>query len=157
MQKLIESRAHISRDGKFRYWLLRRWDETKPLLASIGANPSTADASVNDHTIRKDIGLASRAGYGALLKLNISAYRSTQPGQFEIGPLNRAVDLLWYAHCAKAYRIVATWGKLGAYWPEECQDIINIFPDLWCYGHNKDGSPTHTRMISYKTEMEIFK
>lgn len=52
MRELIKSDAFFSPCRKYRYWLLRIWDETLPLMANIGANPSTADENVDDPTIR---------------------------------------------------------------------------------------------------------
>lgn len=56
--------AVLSADGKFRYSLTRSWAaEGAPLLPMcfVMHNPSTADAAVDDPTIRKCIGFAQRA------------------------------------------------------------------------------------------------
>jgi hypothetical protein len=50
----IEKRgAEFSPCGKYRYALWRIWDFKKPLAMFIGLNPSTADASKDDPTIKR--------------------------------------------------------------------------------------------------------
>lgn len=54
----MESDALISQCGQYRYWLTRIWDETIRPLPIIMLNPSTADASIDDPTIRRCISFA---------------------------------------------------------------------------------------------------
>jgi hypothetical protein len=75
----VRTSAYFSPDRKYRYWLLRVWDDSKPILCVIGVNPSTADETLDDPTIRRVIGFAKRLGYGGALMLNVGAYRSTDP------------------------------------------------------------------------------
>jgi hypothetical protein len=49
------------------------------MICFIGLNPSTADAEVNDPTIRRCIGFAHDWGFGGLLMLNLFAFRATDP------------------------------------------------------------------------------
>ena len=60
-------KAYLDENRVYRYWLLRRWDETKPMLGIIGVNPSTADEEIDDQTIRKDIGFCKRLGFGGFV------------------------------------------------------------------------------------------
>lgn len=69
--------ALISDCGRYRYWLTRQWDARLGPLTFIGLNPSTADATQDDPTIRKCIGFATRLGFGAIWMLNLYAYRAT--------------------------------------------------------------------------------
>jgi hypothetical protein len=71
--------ASFSEDMAHRYSLLIRWDDSLPLLASIGLNPSTADEFKNDPTVARDVKRAATIGFGSLLKLNLFAYKSTDP------------------------------------------------------------------------------
>ena len=58
------SGAIISACGQYRYHLWRRWDELLPTMVWVMLNPSTADATEDDPTIRRCIGFAKREGCG---------------------------------------------------------------------------------------------
>ncbi len=70
--------AIISDDGSFRYELRRQWAES-PLLGWVMCNPSTADANVDDPTIRRCMRFADQWGYGGIVVRNVYAFRATNP------------------------------------------------------------------------------
>lgn len=61
----------------WRYRLERVWDTALPRAAFILLNPSTADETNDDPTIRHCIGYAKTWGMGGLVLGNIFAYRAT--------------------------------------------------------------------------------
>lgn len=69
--------AILSACGTYRYHLWRLWDKALPVMVFVMQNPSTADASHDDPTIRKCIGFAKRHGYGGISVRNIFALRAT--------------------------------------------------------------------------------
>ncbi len=71
--------AVISQCEKYRYTLYRAWDKSKPKVMFIMLNPSTADATFDDPTIRRCIGFAKSWGFGSLYVGNLFAYRATNP------------------------------------------------------------------------------
>lgn len=75
----VESWADISEDGLYRYVLGRRWDDSLPECVFIMLNPSTADASKDDPTIRRCINFAKSFGCGSMLVGNLYAFRATDP------------------------------------------------------------------------------
>lgn len=84
--------AVLSADRQYRYRLERRWADG-PSVAFIMLNPSTADESADDPTIRRCIGFAKQWGYGALIVGNLFAFRATDPAKMlaaaePIGPEN---------------------------------------------------------------------
>lgn len=90
------SSAEISPCGQYRYKLMRSilqvvgWD--KPALF-IMLNPSTADADIDDPTVRRCIGFAKREMCSSLTVVNLYALRATDPRQLmkhqnPVGPLN---------------------------------------------------------------------
>lgn len=111
--------ATISECGRFRYRLGRRWAEGAPLVF-IMLNPSTADADVDDATIRRCVRFAQAHGYPAIDVVNLFAFRATDPKDlrragFPVGPENDehiiaaareagAVCLAWGAHVADLER-----------------------------------------------------
>ena len=88
----VESSAVISGDGVYRYQLHRRWADGNTALW-IMLNPSTADAHVDDPTIRRCVSFSNREGCGALTVVNLYALRATNPKELlthpdPCGPLN---------------------------------------------------------------------
>lgn len=71
--------AVLSVCGTFRYRLTRRWDYTSPVLVFVMLNPSTADAAVDDPTIRRCMSFARIANYGGIEVVNLYAYRCSKP------------------------------------------------------------------------------
>lgn len=152
--------AFLSDDRKYRYWLLREWDSGLPVNCICGVNPSTADEKENDPTIRKDIGFSERLGFGSILKLNVAAYRSTDPRKLRkawnpVGDENSPECLRRYFEQFKATQFIAAWGKNGNYFWGQCQAILEAFPDALCFGKNPDGTPRHTLMLPYTTPLVL--
>lgn len=85
--------AIISECNLYRYILTRIWDENLRKCVFIMLNPSTADANLDDPTIRRCINFAKRENCGSLTVVNVSAYRATSPQDIgkngcSIGPEN---------------------------------------------------------------------
>lgn len=144
--------AVISADTLYRYWLTRVWDETKFLLPIIGLNPSTADAKIDDPTIRRDMGFARREGAGGIIKANLYGFRATKPEDMvkardPYGPQNAAylLALIDYA-AARGVPIVCAWG-VGGGWTSAPQSFVQTAQRrgaaLVCLGITKDGHPRH--------------
>ncbi|MFM2081252.1 MAG: hypothetical protein RLZZ219_1934 [Cyanobacteriota bacterium] len=73
------SAAMFSPCGRYRWWLQRHWDATKPVLLFIGLNPSRADGERDDPTLRRLQRFARAWGYGGLEVLNLFARISASP------------------------------------------------------------------------------
>lgn len=79
--RLTELRGALI-DGAYRRDLYRIWDERLPLLLWVGLNPSTADAAVDDATIRKERGFTKNlwwndSWFGGFAKVNLFDFRAT--------------------------------------------------------------------------------
>ena len=59
----INQGAFFSSNRKYRYALWRVWDHTKPYVMFIGLNPSIANETDNDPTIRRCINYAKGWDY----------------------------------------------------------------------------------------------
>lgn len=158
----MRTEAYLSDDRRYRYWLLRVWDESLPIMANIGANPSTADETVNDPTIRKDMGFATRLGFGGLLKLNVGGFRATKPRDWyqaadPYGPENSVAHVLEYLAKFNVKQTVAAWGKCVGRFAGRGKTIAANIPDIMCFGLNGDGTPRHTLMLPYSTQLEPFE
>jgi hypothetical protein len=83
----VKSGAELSACRTYRYRLWRQWDADLAPVVWVMLNPSTADESADDPTIRKCIGFAQRWGYGGIEVVNLYAYRSPDPRQLKKGEL----------------------------------------------------------------------
>lgn len=117
----VERGAVLSEDGAYRYRLTRWWSAAG-VVRWIMLNPSTADAEVDDPTIRRCIGFTRAWGYGSVEVVNLYALRATDPRELArhpdpVGPDNdlylRGRDVLlvptlvvcaWGAHLMAARR-----------------------------------------------------
>jgi len=123
------STAVFSPCRKWRYVLTREWDTTKSACAFIGLNPSTADETTDDNTVRRCINFAKLWGYGKLVMLNIFAYRSTDPnGLYSVDdPVGKENDF-WIEKMAKECDVVVgAWGNHGAF-RGRCKEVLDL---LW--------------------------
>lgn len=144
----------------WRYALWRIWKDG-PLLASIGLNPSTADESVNDPTIRREIEFAKRLRFGGLVKFNLYGFRATKPidmvhASDPVGPEN---DAIMASYAPRIGRWMATWGSLPVRWRPRVQwksrietVLANVNQEFWCFGYNADGEPKHPLYLPYTVQ-----
>lgn len=146
----------ISPCGLYRYMLYRRWGPGRG-VTFIGLNPSTADAEVDDPTIRKSIGFTKVLGYQAFHMLNLFAFRSTSPKAMmqvadPIGPMN---DSWLRDYADMPGPVVAMWGNNGGF-GERDKAVAAMFPQLTCFGVNQNGSPKHLLYVPYSAELMDF-
>jgi hypothetical protein len=110
--------AILSPAREYRYTLTREWDEWYPgagTLNIIGLNPSTADETQDDPTIRRCVGFAKRWGFGRLVMTNLFAFRSTYPARlYEIAdPVGPENDAYLVQEARAASDVVCAWGAHG--------------------------------------------
>jgi hypothetical protein len=106
------SDAIFSEDRKYRYALWRIWDESKPKVMFIGLNPSTANETDNDNTIKKVCKIARHNGFGGAYMMNCFAYISTDPDQLKHNPMSDEWNNnMLTAMAAKCSEVVFAWGN----------------------------------------------
>lgn len=115
---LVVGTAEFSQDEAMvhRYRLTREWDADRAVVNFVGLNPSTADALVDDPTIRRCIGFARRWGFGKLVMTNLFAYRATDPAELclaEIDVIGPENDDWLERSASEASLVVAAWGAVG--------------------------------------------
>ena len=156
--KYTNKDAVLSECKKYRYMLRRVWDRTKPACLFIGLNPSTADATVDDPTIRRCVGFADSWGYGELVVGNLYAFRATKPKDMfnqddPVGPFND----LWLKKMGLSCEIIiAAWGANGAL-SVRGRDVKKLMPaQMYHLGLTKAGQPKHPLYLKADTRPELF-
>ncbi len=154
----MQKDATLSEDRRYRYSLIRVWDAEKPKVLFIGLNPSSADETEDDATIRRCIGFAKRWGFGAILVGNLFAIRSKDPAVLyetkdPIGPEN---DVYLAKMAQEASLIVAAWGNNGGY-RNRSEEVSALFTQMKCLGVNKTGEPKHPLYVPSDQALMDFK
>ena len=171
--------AVISACERYRYWLHRRWVVGQGWTVFIMLNPSTADAEVDDPTIRRCISFAKRWGSQGLIVVNLFAARATDPRKLITfgdpeGPQNHAYVLKAcelaaehepdYVNGGKPIRH----GKLVCAWGAHDTDITQAQVRQvagWidascamplCLGKTKSGAPRHPLYVPKAAPLETF-
>jgi hypothetical protein len=149
--------AIISNCGLYRYRLTRHWGQGKA-LAFIMLNPSTADANIDDATIRKCIGFAKVNGFNAIDVVNLFAYRATKPSDlktagYPVGDLN---DLHISDCITEAGKVVLAWG-MNAHGHARVDDVFALIKAKKIRPYflklSTSGVPSHPLMLSYKCQL----
>jgi hypothetical protein len=138
------SGATFSSDGIYRYLLWRRLREGNNFVLFVGLNPSTADESNDDPTIRRCKGFATKWGASGILVANLFAFRATYPKDlyaFEepVGEMNDT----WIRVASRiANRSIACWGNHGVY-KERASAVLTCLENPACLHMTKAGQPGH--------------
>ncbi len=152
--------AVLSPDGLHRYLLIRevRAPSAGEQLSSalfVMLNPSTADASHDDATVRRLTAMVKGwKGFGRFEIVNLFTFRSTDPkalvGNPHVNDLRS--DSYLVAAASRADRIVCGWGaNAGGIYPGRARIVTRLLAKnqrrplegLFCFGQNQDASPVH--------------
>ena len=144
----LKKSAEVSECGQYRYRLSRRWGPGLPTLF-IMLNPSTADAEIDDPTIRRCMGFAKSWGRDGIEVVNLFAFRATSPKDMQtaadpVGPENEVHVEEAVAEC---FEVICAWGAHGSF---KAQDMVmqrwlreaGVFQP-YSLGETVDGQPRH--------------
>lgn len=129
----------------YRYQLWRVWDQSRAYLNVIGLNPSTADETRDDPTIRRCIDFAQRWGYGGLYMTNLFAFRATKPKVMKRAedPIGADNNYWLQQTAARAGLAIAAWGVNGKFMDRD-KAVAEMLPDLHCFRlTTSTGMPEH--------------
>jgi hypothetical protein len=142
--------ARLSMDLEYRYELTRRWGRG-PYVCFIMLNPSTADAQLDDPTIKRCMGFARKWRMGGLVVVNLFALRATDPKELlavdnPVGPDN---DDAIHDACVRARAIVCAWGG-AAFIEPRAGFVVEMLRGrtLYCVGKTKAGAPRHPLYVA---------
>ena len=142
--------AEISPCGQYRYRLGRLWDKRLPTCMWVMLNPSTADASIDDRTIKRCVDYSVNWGYGELLVGNLFGWRATNRKELRqvddpVGPEN---DRHLRAMLAEADLVVCAWGTDGSYGGRDTEVMEMLNGRGHALAVRKGGQPGHPLYIS---------
>jgi hypothetical protein len=153
--------AKFSDCRQYRYQLWRVWNEGQPYLNVIGLNPSTADETQDDPTIRRCIDFARQWGYGGLIMSNLFAFRATLPAVMKshTAPVGIENDHWLVQIASKAGLVLAAWGKDGRHLDRDAHAIqlLTTLVSLHCLGFNGDGTPKHPLYLSKSLKPFLYR
>jgi hypothetical protein len=164
----VESGAQITPSGTYRYRLWRAWGEGDR-LGFVMLNPSTADAMLDDQTIRRCMFYARRDGFAGIEVVNLFAWRATQPTDLPAelavaeGPDNEQFIQAMLDSCPT---VVAAWGATLAdvvrrrRWLDPRRRPMAMAKhagtDLRCLGRTSAGHPRHPSRLGNDQALEAF-
>jgi hypothetical protein len=142
-ERLLIRRASLSRCKTYRYSLVRQWGRGGTVVI-VGLNPSTADARIDDPTVRRCIGFAASWGFGRLVLINLFAFRATDPARLHcvddpIGPMNNRCIR---RQVGEADLVLVAWGNRGNIRDRD-KAVLAWLPNPHCIGVTGQGFPRH--------------
>lgn len=155
--------AIISDCGKYRYRLDREvMFLGGPTYAFFGVNPSTADATLDDATVRKWTGFVKRWGGRRFIVGNVFAYRSTDVNGLKLADDPYGPDNPTHLKniMAEADILVPCWGdrqkldrrlQMNFDWVK-ARLLISGKP-IKTFGFTLGGDPKHPLMLGYDTAL----
>jgi hypothetical protein len=132
-------------DGPYRYSLWREWDPQCPRLLWVLLNPSTADASSDDPTLRRRLAFTHSWSFGSLEMVNLYAWRSSTPRELARieNPVGDENDRYIREAAMRAAKIVVAWGAHRTLHGRDSAVITQFCQPLWCLGTTREGHPRH--------------
>jgi hypothetical protein len=166
----MKSGAEFSEDRKYRFSLWRIWDESKPLVMFIGLNPSTANETEPDNTIKRVIKISQWNGYGGFYMMNCFPIVSTDPSILKDfwqapDPFTQNQDCINRDKlkniALQCKDVVFAWGNFKVVKEvNRDKELIKMFPNAKALHINKNGSPKHplyckseSKLISYESKI----
>lgn len=137
--------------GKYRYRLTREWGDG-PRVCFVMLNPSTADGTQDDPTVRRCIGYAKAFGAGSLSVVNLFALRATDPRALamDAAPVGPDNDSYIAEEAWEATTIICAWGA-HAHAKDRARHVLKLLrraSQPMCLKQTKAGHPAHPLYLS---------
>ncbi len=130
----------------------------------VGMNPSVADHTLDDPTVRKECAYAKRWGYGGLIKCNVMDYRCTNPKNLLQPGVHPCSDLNLHMiaeQLTQVQNVVVAWGRLPV--SLRCHSLAvkkllkSFNGQVWCLGVNQDFSPKHPLYLKNSAQLMCYQ
>lgn len=155
--------AWISECENYRYRLSRAWGDGGLVYAFFGVNPSTADANIDDATVKKWVGFTDRNGGKSFIVGNAFAYRSKEVKDLAKceDPTGGSANISCLRSIIKeADILVPCWGNtikvpapLRHHFSALMLELMESGKPVKIFGRTKSGDPKHPLMLGYNTEL----
>lgn len=156
------SGAVLSPCGTFRYRLDREVQASGPVFAYFAVNPSTADATEDDQTVRKCRGFTLHNGGRRFIMGNVFSLRAKDVAELARVPAVCGPEHERYIQeiIAEADILVPCWGsrhKVPRALHPQLDEMLAILRDsgkpIMHLGLTKSGDPGHPQMLGYATPL----
>lgn len=162
--------ANFSEDGKYRFSLLRKLEQWPTKTATfIMLNPSTADATIDDATIRRCLGYCKLWRCSELNVVNLFALRTKSPKEMKAhaNPIGEyPYDYYLRTTIARANHplnppglVVCAWGNDGVHRGRDIE-MMQVLREMkvapHCLGVTKIGQPKHPLYAPYTDELMLY-
>ena len=157
----MDRTALFSRDRTYRYRLGRRWWDGAAACFVL-LNPSTADETREDPTVRRCIGFARSLGCGALEVVNLYAYVATDPAELRSAdyPVGRSNDRHIEAAARECERVVLAWGVHAARLARPLE-VLRLLHSMGVEPHclrlTASSHPEHPLRLPHGCELVMFE
>ena len=155
--KGISGAVFSGSDRRFRYALWRVWQPTGHRLLFIGLNPSTANDTKDDPTIRRLIGFAKAWDFGGLFAGNLFSlvtpspdilWHSPSPEQPN-GPNDTAINQM-REHSSM---VLVGWGNEGRHAGARPEEVLALLGEpVFCLKTTNAGEPGHPLYMPLSSE-----
>lgn len=161
----MRKEAELSSCGRYRWWLRRTWPGGNgEVVCFIMLNPSTADADMDDPTIRRCIGFAQAWGFSTLSVRNLFPWRATDPTELLAAkdPTGGSRGDIEVVGGCTAHVAVAAWGAHPLAEQRAariCAQIARTYPgkQLMCLGTTKHGHPRHPLYVPKAQPLIVYE
>lgn len=161
----MQKSATLSNCEKYRYELRRTWGPLSAVLPIIMLNPSTADDTLDDPTIRRCVRFAQDSKYGGISVFNLFSFRATSPDEMKkepdpIGPYNDHILIEVLSIAAEQRQpVLCAWGSHGDF-KGRSQTFMGwariLGTPTICLGMTKSGQPRHPLYVPASQPFEAF-
>ena len=161
-----EGGAAFNEDRTHRFRLWRAWAPEKPRLAWLMMNPSTADETSLDPTVRRCVGFAHEWGFGGIEVFNVATLRTPSPSVL-VMTHNLGIDVFEReARDAAIREVLPTIGRVVVAWGScslvcaEAPSVARVFAlggvEVVALGRTKEGHPRHPLYVRGDTLPEAW-
>ena len=164
----VRKDAVLSEDGLYRYSLTRDWwvsekpfERSLKMVTWVMLNPSTADALVDDPTIRRCFGFSFKGHFNRMTVVNLFPLRATDPKvlykdqQAALGDPAAANQAILDA-ARLSDTVVCAWGVHGALGGRGAEVLSLLKTEgftPYCLGLTKAGHPKHPLYLPTNSEL----